>query len=358
MKRHNTMGIRQYIVNNLLWGCVAGILFWQLCMAYFSLPGADILFSRRESLLLLALLQTAGVTLGCLFTLWARRNYISLISNVTLPLGLYSLCVLLREAAWLPILVMGAAAVLCGAYVWLIFQPELPGGDEGERAVRRRKQQSMHGSRVICSGCMLVLIAALFCNNTLNVSLTSSGQMVGAMAVSDKSDILQMRVKDLLLLDDEQWSDAPVSDKLEVLNTVARMEAEYLGTAPVQVYGAYMQADTQGKYDPKYEKIYINLQIISSHYSSQALRTVLHEMYHHYQHTLCDMYEDLPPQYHDLQMFAMVQQYREEFENYNDGGGDYEGYYDQLVERSARDYAEAEAVEYYEVLQQYEEEMQ
>lgn len=350
MKRHNTMGIRQYIVGNLLWGCMTAVLFWQMCMAYFSLPGSDMLFSRRESLLMLALLQMTGVTVGCLFTLWTRRNRISLASNVTLPLGIYALCVLLREAIWLPILVLGVAALLCGVYVWLIFLPELPGGDERARATWRRKQQSIHGSRVICSGCMLVLIAALFCSNTFNLSLSGGGLMVGAMSILDKTDILQAYEQDLQMLYDEQWTEAPVADKLKVLNTVARIEAKYLGTDPVQVYAAYMQTDTQGKYDPKYEKIYINLQIISSHYSSQALRTVLHEMYHHYQHTLCDMYEDLPAQYHDLQMFAMVQQYRDEFENYNDGGADYEGYYDQAVERSARDYAEQEALVYLDFL--------
>lgn len=351
MKRHNTMHVGQYIISNFVWGAVTAMLFWQLCMAYFSLPGTSVVLNRSESMLLLALLQLGGVTLGCLLTLHTRRNQLSLLSNVSLPLGVYALCVLLCQAPWLPILVMGVAVVLCAVYMWMVFTHGVPAGNRTV-VMRRRREQGAYGSRVICSVCMLVLVGALICDTTFHVSLTGETQMMEAMGVSDKGYTLESQREQLQLLDDVKWSDAPVADKLKVLNVVARIEANYLGTPPVQVYGAYMEADTQGKYDPKNEKVYISLQVINSHYSSQALRTVLHEMYHHYQHTLCHMFEDLPPQYQDLQMFDMVQRYQEEFENYDDGSHDYEEYYEQEVERSAREYAEQGAQEYLEFLEQ------
>lgn len=351
MKRRNTMSIGQYVLGNFVWGGVTALLFWELCMAYFSVPGTSILFNRNESILWLTLLQLGGVTLGCLLTLHTRRNQLSLLSNVSLPLGVYALCVLMRQAPWLPMLMIGLAAVLSVVYVWLVFTHKMPVGNHMV-VLRRRREQCAYGSRVICSMCTLVLVGALICSETFHMSLTNNNQMVEAMGTQNKMYTLESQRNNLKLLNDAQWTDAPVADKLKVLNVVARIEADYLGTPPVQVYGTYMNMDTQGKYDPKNEKIYINLQIINSHYSSQALRTVLHEMYHHYQHTLCDMYEDLPPQYRDLQMFESVQQYQKEFKDYDDGSSDYEEYYDQEVERSAREYAEQGAVEYLEFLRQ------
>lgn len=67
---------------------------------------------------------------------------------------------------------------------------------------------------------------------------------------------------------------------------------------------------------------------------SETINTVAHEMWHAYQYQVCE------DSHVSQKNFKMAEQYNINYEHYIDGGLDYEGYYNQLVEVEARYFGE------------------
>ncbi|WP_294551578.1 hypothetical protein [uncultured Pseudoflavonifractor sp.] len=93
-------------------------------------------------------------------------------------------------------------------------------------------------------------------------------------------------------------------------------------------------------YDWNRRDITIDMQLLGQSTAAECMDTVLHEMYHHYQQCLVDCYAAMETEYRTLRVFRQVPEYIEETEHYQTDGMDY---YDQDLERDARDYADYRA---------------
>lgn len=93
--------------------------------------------------------------------------------------------------------------------------------------------------------------------------------------------------------------------------------------------------DYRGGYDDKKNAISLDIDNINADDPVSILTTLAHESRHAYQKYCIDYYEkngSVP----DGVDTNQVQQWHDNFDNYNDGTDDFEGYWNQIVERDAR----------------------
>ena len=168
------------------------------------------------------------------------------------------------------------------------------------------------------------------------------------------SETLADKADTILLLQDALWEQLSAPERLDVLQTIANIEAEYLGLPhELTVISDPGEESLLGYYNDDTHCITICTDHLLRDHPRSVLLTLTHEAYHAYEHRLVDLFDSLSPQDRELLLFNRVQTYKQEFANYNDGSDDYFGYYFQRVEQDSDSYSTAAADRYYEVLENY-----
>ena len=138
----------------------------------------------------------------------------------------------------------------------------------------------------------------------------------------------------------ENWECAAFEDKLTAMQLVADEEAAYLGLpfAP-SVIAEPKPLSTTGSYSSGAQSISISIDHLLNDSSFACTDTVLHECFHAYEDCLCKVYESADETYRSLHCLRPAAVYIAENRSYIDGDDDFEGYYQQALERDARIYA-------------------
>lgn len=163
----------------------------------------------------------------------------------------------------------------------------------------------------------------------------------------------------VLLLQEDEWEKLSTQEKPDTLQTVANIEAHYLGIPnELNVGIANLKGDTLACYNDNTHTISIDLEHLENDSVYDVLESCFHEAYHSYQHRLVDAYNSADESIKGLRIYKTDALYVEEFENYVDGEDcDFCTYYDQRCESDARDYAEYALFDYYNRIDEYLNEM-
>lgn len=152
----------------------------------------------------------------------------------------------------------------------------------------------------------------------------------------------------------DRWDTLDLNEKANTLQTVANIEASYLGLPhELNVKIDTLRESTIAQYDDRTHTITVSITYLESMPAEEMLDSICHESYHAYQHRLIDAYNSVDVEYRDLLTFYFVPIYEEEFQNYVDGKDDDLAYYFQMCEMKARDYAEESVIDYYEKIEMY-----
>ena len=146
----------------------------------------------------------------------------------------------------------------------------------------------------------------------------------------------------ILLLHDKNWERLTAQERLDVLQTCANIECTYLGIDPVPVMAEYMVfTELFGTFSEEKYTITINAKLLNGMDSTTVLNTLLHEVYHAYQHSVVvNPSVDWDSEFVKNNMyFATANSWRKEFEDYQSGLDNFEGYYGQTLETYARNHA-------------------
>lgn len=155
-------------------------------------------------------------------------------------------------------------------------------------------------------------------------------------------------------LQEEMWRNLSATEKLDTLQVVANIERQYLGLPhELNVIISQDEETTYASYNDHTHLIEINIEYLDDRTAHEVLKSLCHECYQSYQHRLCNVYSEMDPKYSELLVFSDVSQYSQEFANYIDGAHDQDGYYSQLCELRARQYAQQSVEEYYSKINQY-----
>lgn len=162
----------------------------------------------------------------------------------------------------------------------------------------------------------------IFGDNILNVSTpATSHNQSSAQTISNNIDTI-------LLLREDEWSTLLVQEKLNTLQTVANIEAHYLGLPNELHVGAdNLGEGTLACYNDNTYTISIDLEHLENASVYDVLDSCCHEAYHSFQHRLVDAYNMSDDSLKDLRIFNSAVRYVQEFRNYNNGGHDFGSYF-------------------------------
>lgn len=157
-----------------------------------------------------------------------------------------------------------------------------------------------------------------------------------------------------MLLQEDEWNGLTTKEKQDTLQTVANIEAHYLGLAnELNVGIANLGEYTLACYNDRTHTISIDLNHLENDSVYDVLDSCCHEAYHSYQHRLVEAYNAADENLKELRIYKSAIQYGLEFNDYIGGDYDFCSYYYQRCEMDARDYAENAVFDYYKKIYEY-----
>lgn len=200
--------------------------------------------------------------------------------------------------------------------------------------------------RLLTMGGML-LIGILAACSVLKVGMFGAG-LQAVVPSRDNKMTIQSEMNTLIKLEKSTWTTLPPAERIDVLQTVANIEACYLGLPhELQVTTVYMEDDKiKATYLEKEHLIRINLKHLTNDGGRSLLTSVCHEARHAYQYKLIQLFDKTEDWQKELLLFDDVRQYKYEFNHYIGADGDETEYKNQYCETDARNYAKKMAAIY------------
>lgn len=237
--------------------------------------------------------------------------------------------------------VLYSAAVLC---------KKIKQKQNAKRIIKRRTQFAFNGVRTIAGFLACILLGTFYLCSVFGIKLVKSDVPILKSANVEEAEqwTIKNNIETIKLLQEEDWRNLSVEEKMDVLSVVRNIEVSYLGLS-YEVYLTVKPTDdiVLGYYDHKERTIVLSHELISSGKAKDCLHTLCHEMYHAYQNNQVEVYNTVDEQYKNMAMFAAARVYEEEFTDYISGEDDYFGYLLQDTERTADQYALEAVKDYY-----------
>jgi hypothetical protein len=217
-------------------------------------------------------------------------------------------------------------------------------GNTARIILRRLRNSTVISGRVASSGLSLCLVA-LLAMNMFGTGTSVSAHLPPEVQRTGGSDPISANIETFQKLYTSVWDTLTPGERLDVLQCAANADAAYLGTpdAPAVVMDT-LSPGTLGTYAEAERTITVSRELVETRGSRACMITLLHEMYHHYQHRLCKILAEMDEQYRDILLFEEARLFDDSFKHYT---GDGDMYYTQYVEVTARNYAEVRVEDYF-----------
>lgn len=344
MTNKNTMSKGGYVFEHLWIGLFLIGLYRRTC--FRTIDG----YSYAQSKYILWAMVISAIVVGAGITMSKRRNYLSIVVTCLIPFELFTVIVYapyytkqLRITAVLTV-------VLLGAYLLLLLSGQYSARRPKGTQIKRRLANWALGGRTIGAFCfswfLLFIFGAVFLGDPIMTPAVAAATRTSGTEYS-----IERNIDDIRKLDEDIWTDLEVREKLGVLQVVANIERDRLGISKELNVSADVLLDddddtyTCAHYDEARHRITVDLRYMETGTAEELLNTVCHECYHAYEYSMAELYGMLPEKYTSLYAVSRAGQYQAEFSDYSDGG-DFDIYYDQVVEYDARKYARAVTREY------------
>ena len=347
MKDKSTMSLGAYLFDCLFYTAIAMICYKNLL--FRCLPGRTCDESKTVLWVMIGL-----SILICAFALnRSMRTGWTVTTALVVPFGLYTVLTYIRTVGNWMLIVLASAVTLSVIYTVLLMIRKIKNRRNKGKVIKRRLHRCCVTSQSIVAIALLMVMGIIgaqgvFGDNILNssISATANNQSV-PQTISNNIDTI-------LLLQEEEWANLTTQEKLDILQTVANIEAHYLGLPnELNVGTANLDEKTLACYNDRTHTISIDLNHLENDSVYDVLNSCCHEAYHSYQHRLVDAYNAADENSRGLRIYKLAVQYGQEFNNYVDGDHDFCSYYYQDCEIDARDYAEDAVYDYYDRIYEY-----
>lgn len=176
--------------------------------------------------------------------------------------------------------------------------------------------------------CIIYLVSVIY----MFLPKTTSVENISQFSLKDYENTFIKFKKD-------NWKNLSKADRQEALNEFVVIDLMYLLGEEDQDIDVYIQSlDSKtmgGYYSFKDEDIIINDCILSDR--DKTISVLLHEAYHRYQHKVIDALEDKMSL--KIKMIRDVKQWKNDVYNYVSADDSYDEYYNQSLEKDAREYS-------------------
>lgn len=347
-QRIQTKRLISYLGELLFWTVVVAIMYKAL--AFKTVPG----FSLAQSNLLFWGLAGVTILFNILLIPPQKRNDFNIFLSVNTPLAVYFI---VSFSNIYTTLIKISVFIICVIFVGFIGlaiymnAADIKNGKYKHRFFIFVKGIAAKGRVVLCLG-LSVLFLLFHFNQFLGGPLMDAKTVATDPKVNNQK--ISANIDTILLLQEDEWAVLSIQERLDVLQTVANIEATYLGlphelNVVIDVTGEY----TAGHYNDGVHEITINPDVLADSTAHEAVEILAHEAYHAYEHRLVDLYNNVSAQERNLLIFGRIEEYRDNFEHYIDGNEDIYGYLFQAVELDSDKYAIAAIEDYYSAIDDY-----
>lgn len=341
MREKNTMSKEEFAFENGMW-TFASLAEYRMLL-FRCIPGIT-LFASEVIFFLLAIVF---ITFGMQITFMRRRTPLSVVVNIALPFEIYTAISYYDYIPVLILLAIGLSAVLMIVYFTLVFL--LNKRQNTSANIRQKLDLCFHGSRTISCLCMMIVIIPLAVNvivggtEAFKSTYAEKPSSYTTASISENMDVL-------VNLRQDKWGKLTSKEKINTLQTVANIEASYLGLPHELNISVNNLGDSLiAQYKDDTHEIEINSDWLDKLNAKGALDAVCHEAYHAYECRLVDAYDSMDETYKNLLDFDIILSYKENFQNYVEG--DSIDYFMQACEIKARRYAEDATTDYYQEIE-------
>lgn len=342
MRDSNKLDCFDYVSDTFVWWLSATILYRIICFKH--IYGIN----EFQSKLFFWALTIAFVVVGLAVTVKKRRNHVSLMVNTFLPLAVHTIVSTFRYIPTIYTVALSVAAVLSAVYFSLVVFKKVRNRKFRGKIIFKRVGFALLGMRTIIFVILFAVTAPVCSRICLGYGLVSA-DAGSAITETDEGESDPNRYGEtLLMLHEDTWKTLSVKEKMNVLEEIKEEQRECFGIS----YELYLCAEpleegTLGTYNHIEHKITIDAEHLKSSDSRYVLRTLLHESMHAYQHRCAELYGEIDEEYKNMPLFNDAAKYKQNLDNYVSSDDDSLGYYAQLVEVNARDYAELMTEEYF-----------
>ncbi|MBO6241545.1 MAG: hypothetical protein J6O61_12030 [Butyrivibrio sp.] len=339
--RNNTLTNAEYAFETIMWAVIAYL--WYRYSLYAAIPG----LRTTRSLGIFMTIIIAGTVMGYLLTVHWSRNAFSVAATAILPYGLYSFLAYRDSFKLFYLVVMILAAVLIVIYLIYVMRTRInrlfP-----SHVLELKMKKSLNYIRAVLGFASILLIIPIAINAAM-------GKKSKAFNYGEQYTIAK-NIDTVLLLQDDNWKELSLPQRMDVLQCICHIEGNYLGlTKEIKIEIADLEENVSACYNNPDDMVYISKKEVESDCSSDALESVCHEMFHAAQFRYVEIYNTLSEQDKELYFFVDAADYNDEFMHYDDGSGKggIMAYYGQSCEKDARDYAEVAVRDYFRRIAEY-----
>lgn len=341
----STMSWKEYLCE-LAWATAVALLGFRNLL-FRCLPGQTF----EHSWYLLLGLVIGSIIFEGFFLFRCKRSWWGILICLALPLGVYTVVAYIVIAS--PIIVGSLSCAIAASLGYTVYclkgDPKSKTKHTRHRFYKRRLYSCFHFSQFSFAAAFLVIMIFLGGQGILGQTLLSASRKA---EIIDPASERALDMDTLLLLQEDQWEDLTVKERLNVMQYVANREAGYLGLShELQVGTANLEEQTKGAYVDSFHMIYISLELLQYGTAHQALEVVLHEAAHAFQYRLADAYLQVDDNTKNLMPFRKAALYAEELHDYEDGDENFDTYYNQHCEEDSREYAERGVERYYTIIE-------
>jgi len=351
MRHKNTLSPLKYSLGSLYWLSLLLLLYGNTL--FCSLPGMN----HAASFRILAGSVIVGGIFSFLLTYKRKRNYLSIVCTLSLAFGPYFL-VSFWNINRKPLILAGhITATFTACYTFLVVFNYLRERAEGTshasgwRCFSACVQADVTISLLVLASLMVITVARPLAG--LPIIEAEKRPVLTSISADAEGETISKNMATILLLEETEWSKLDVPARLQVMKTIADIEANYLGIDKLNVCTDVLPEIKLGHYTDVNQTITLNLSHLSNATAHTMLSTLCHECFHAYQHRLIDLFRDLDEDSRQLLLFQKIALYNDEFENYVSGEDDYAAYNAQRCEADSDNYADDAVDEYYYRIYQY-----
>lgn len=201
----------------------------------------------------------------------------------------------------------------------------------------------VYRSKLLMTAILVLSLLVLSVSSAISGYVTRKEQekVVYTDTINSILSTMDNNVEAVSRLESSCWNALPKNHRLATIQEIIDIECKYLGIPyPLTIELKEMSDESiLGSYSHKNKTIHINKNVFAEASGKFLLSILLHEVYHAYQNTILDVYEDTADEYRNLIIFEKAPTYSNEFEHYISGVNDYEAYSKQLVEQDSEAYS-------------------
>ena len=340
---------------------IGELVFWTLvtafpyhALAFRSIP--TLTYSQSQAIYWCLLLSS--LVLNFLITPKYARNTFTRYISVGSPFGLYFILSFFDLYSTLIIVILIATGIVLAFYVGLSLHVNAETllrhfiNGRWKRTPRHFWRCLLHRSRlIVCSGLSLLFVL-FFIGVFLGFPLLDAHTVATVPQVNAQT--ITGNMETVLLLQEEEWAKLDIQQRLDVLQTVANIEATHLGLPhELNVVAKPLDQTVAGAYTDPTHTIFVNVDYLSEGSAHAFVKVIAHEAYHAYEHRLVDLYDNAEPQERNLLLFHRLETYKYNFSHYIDNQEDADAYAAQAIEIDSNTYGEEAVRDYYHAIEDF-----